>query len=188
MIDIWHYPKKDDAKLRKAILGEYFGDEKFKLLKSERGQPYAKSRSGILSFSVTHTKQDCFLAVSTRGLPVGIDAELKSRKVNGPAILRRYGSPKEIKKFNALKGAKSKNTFALKAWILKEAVSKVFGIGIIGIQSSMFRAVDLTTASKVNGFFNLETEGEPIKLYYEWIKHAQTIVVVVTVSPGVSES
>lgn len=183
MIDIWHYPKKDDAKLRREILTEYFGDEPFEILKTTRGQPYAKSQTGILSFSITHTAKDCFLAVSTRGLPVGVDAELKTRKVNGAAILRRYGSEKEQKKFASIKSQKNKNTFALKSWVLKEAVSKVFGIGIIGIQANLFRSIDLTLASKPSGIFELESDQGRIHLYYRWLKSPKYVVVVVSIRP-----
>ncbi|MCM0607335.1 MAG: 4'-phosphopantetheinyl transferase superfamily protein [Xanthomonadaceae bacterium] len=183
MIDIWHYPKKDDAKLRREILAEYFGDETFQMLKTERGQPYAKSKTGILSFSITHTATDCFLAVSTRGLPVGVDAELKTRKVKGEPILRRYGSVKEQKKYKSLKSVKDKNTFMLKSWVLKEAVSKVFGIGIIGIQARFFRSIDVTLASKNSGTFKIESDQGIITLYYRWLKSPQYVVVVVTIKP-----
>lgn len=178
MIDVWHYPKKVDAKLRREIIAEYFGGESFKMLKTKRGQPYAKSHTAVLSFSVTHTDTDCFLAVSTRSLPVGVDAELKSRKIQAESIMKRCGSQPELKKFSKMKSKRDRNTFALRSWVLKEAVCKMFGTGV---RTELFRTIDLSKALKQSGEFSLDSAQGPLQIQYKWLSHKKYWAIVVSI-------
>jgi len=119
MIDIWHYPLKDDRKLRARVLKVY------------RDIPH--------HFNVTHTDGLCWVAVSTSG-PVGIDAELKTRKLNARGVVKRYGHRNELKLIEKL-SHKKLLTFALRSWVLKEAIGKCCKVGV---QQKLFKSIDAT--------------------------------------------
>jgi len=89
---------------------------------TERGKPYFPEEK--LYFSVTHTKNYAFCALSDR--PVGIDAEELTRKIN-PAIAEKILSPGEFRQYEA---TADKNKALLTFWVLKEAEAKCTGEGI----------------------------------------------------------
>lgn len=91
---------------------------------ADRGKPYFVT--GNLHFSISHTKNHVFCALSDR--PVGLDAEEMDRKIDlrlGSKIL----SPSEKERCEA---AGDKQAALLKFWVLKEAAAKLSGEGLRG--------------------------------------------------------
>ena len=81
------YAKSDDAV--KKILRERFNIENAVIVRSESGKPYlSNARELSLFFSVSHTDETLFVAVSDQN--VGIDAELLSRKVEYAPIVGKF--------------------------------------------------------------------------------------------------
>lgn len=92
------------------------------IARTEKGKPYFSGEKH--HFSVTHTKNYAFCALSDR--PVGIDAEELTRKIN-PAIAEKILSPGEFRQYAS---AEDKNKALLTFWVLKEAEAKCTGEGI----------------------------------------------------------
>ena len=100
------------------------GKECPEILVTDRGKPYFAE--GTLHFSISHTKQFAFCALSEK--PVGIDAEEKDRKIS-LSLADKILSPAEQMRFAK---APDKREFLLKLWVLKEAAGKLTGEGING--------------------------------------------------------
>lgn len=94
------------------------------ILTGPRGKPYFAE--GNLHFSISHTKEFVFCALSER--PIGIDAEQADRNIN-IALADKILSPAEKARFDS---AQDKTAALLKLWVLKEAAGKLTGEGING--------------------------------------------------------
>ena len=79
---------------------------------------------GDLHFSITHTKNHVFCALSHR--KIGIDAEELTRVIN-PRLAEKLLSPQEREQYTA---ATDKNRALLTFWVLKEAAGKQTGEGL----------------------------------------------------------
>lgn len=79
-----------------------------------------------LHFSISHTKQHIFCAISDR--PIGIDAEELTRQVD-PRLAEKILSGAEYAQYAA---AADKNRALLTFWVLKEAAAKCTGRGLQG--------------------------------------------------------
>ena len=91
---------------------------------AERGKPYFVT--GGLHFSVSHTKNHVFCALSDR--PVGLDAEEMNRNID-LRLAEKILSEPEKKRFEA---AQDKRAALLRLWVLKEAAAKLTGEGLRG--------------------------------------------------------
>ncbi len=94
------------------------------ILVTERGKPCFSH--GNLHFSITHTKNHVFCALSEN--PVGIDAEELSRKVK-PRLAEKILSEGEFAQYLR---SDDKNRALLTFWVLKEARAKFLGTGLRG--------------------------------------------------------
>ena len=112
--------------LLKQMYEEATGEEMPEIGKSHRGKPYFLS--GDLHFSITHTKNTVFCALSDA--PVGIDAEELTRKVS-PSMAEKILSPNELAQYLALP-EEERNAALLRFWVLKEAEVKCSGLGLRG--------------------------------------------------------
>lgn len=91
---------------------------------TSRGKPYFPDSP--LHFSITHTPYHAFCALAE--VPVGIDAEERSRTVN-PRLAEKILSPGEQIRWRA---ADDPNEALLRLWVLKEAAVKLTGEGLKG--------------------------------------------------------
>ena len=91
---------------------------------TDRGKPYFPE--GDLHFSISHTKNYVFCALSDR--PIGIDAEEADRSID-LRLAEKILSPSEKAQYDA---SKDKRTALLTFWVLKEAQAKSTGIGLQG--------------------------------------------------------
>lgn len=112
--------------LLKQMYEEHTGEEMPPVEKMPRGKPYF--RDGSLHFSITHTKNTVFCALSD--VAVGIDAEELSRTV-APGLAEKILSPYEYGQYAAL-AEEDRNEALLKFWVLKEAEVKCSGLGLRG--------------------------------------------------------
>lgn len=112
--------------LLKSMYEELTGEEMPPVEKMPRGKPYF--RDGGLHFSITHTRNTVFCALSD--VPVGIDAEELSRAV-APGLAEKLLSPSEYEQYEAL-DEENRNEALLKFWVLKEAEVKCSGLGLRG--------------------------------------------------------
>ena len=92
---------------------------------AEGGKPYFADSS--LHFSISHTKEHAFCALSDR--PIGIDAEEKDRPIN-LKLAEKILSAGEMERFLS---ATDKRSALLKLWVLKEASVKLTGAGLRGL-------------------------------------------------------
>ena len=102
------------------ILRKKFNIAEFEIERNENGKPFLKlpSKSNIpLFFSVSHTKDAYFIAVSNEN--VGIDAELLKRLVNYAPVLSRFSQVEQEE-------IRTSEDF-LKLWTIKESVIKWLG-------------------------------------------------------------
>ncbi len=89
MIDLFYTSREkisDTESALKKILSKYYGIERAVILRNEHGKPFLQD--GNLFFSVSHTKKLFFVAVAP--FPVGLDTELKNRKVEFLSIAKKY--------------------------------------------------------------------------------------------------
>ena len=100
------------------------GREMPSIFRERRGKP--RFSEGALHFSVTHTKNHVFVALSDR--PIGIDAEEKDRPIR-PELAEKILSPAEKGRYAA---AQDRREALLKLWVLKEAWVKYTGEGLRG--------------------------------------------------------
>lgn len=113
--------------LLKQMYEAHTGEEMPEIGKMHRGKPYFLS--GDLHFSITHTRNTVFCALSDA--PVGIDAEELTRKVS-PSMAEKILSPGELAQYQALEDEEEKNLALLRFWVLKEAEVKCSGLGLRG--------------------------------------------------------
>ena len=91
---------------------------------ADRGKPYFVSEN--LHFSISHTKNHVFCALSDR--PVGLDAEEMDRDVN-LRLAEKILSPSETVRWEA---SADRRAALLRLWVLKEAAVKLSGEGLKG--------------------------------------------------------
>ena len=91
---------------------------------ADRGKPYFVA--GNLHFSISHTKNHVFCALSDR--PLGLDAEEMDRDVN-LRLAEKILSESERVRWEA---AADKRAALLRLWVLKEAAAKLSGEGLKG--------------------------------------------------------
>ena len=96
----------------------------FASLLTEISKPYFIDKS--LHFSISHTKQMAFCALSEK--PVGIDAEPLDRSLD-LRLADKILSPSERIFYDA---ARDKQQTLLRFWVLKEAAAKLTGEGLRG--------------------------------------------------------
>lgn len=88
---------------------------------TDRGKPYFED--SCLHFSITHSKNHVFCAVSSKN--IGIDAEETDRSID-LRLARRILSPNEMARF--LASADRRDTL-LRLWVQKESYAKCTGRG-----------------------------------------------------------
>ena len=81
------YPTSEHA--IKRVLTEYFALPNAKIIRNENGKPYLENGKSLF-FSITHTAERLFIAVSDEN--VGIDAENLSRSVDFLPIVKKFSS------------------------------------------------------------------------------------------------
>ncbi len=91
---------------------------------TERGKPYFSD--GSLHFSISHTKNHVFLALSPEN--IAIDAEEADRRMN-PRLAGKILSPGELARYRA---SAEPGRALLALWVLKEAAAKYTGLGLTG--------------------------------------------------------
>ena len=107
-----------------ALLQELYGGPLPEIRRTERGKPYFVDSP--LHFSVSHTKNHVFCALSDR--PVGIDAEELDRDIR-LELAEKILSPMELVQFRQ---AENPRLALLTFWVLKEAAAKCSGEGLRG--------------------------------------------------------
>jgi phosphopantetheinyl transferase len=108
------------SELLSFILRKKFNITEFEIERNENGKPFLKLPSTLnisLFFSVSHTKDAYFIAISNEN--VGIDAELLNRSVNYMPILSRFSQAEREE-------IRTTEDF-LKLWTIKESVIKWLG-------------------------------------------------------------
>ena len=113
--------------LLRQMYEAHTGEEMPDIGTMHRGKPYFLT--GDLHFSITHTKNTVFCALSDS--PVGIDAEELTRKVS-PSMAEKILSPDELAQYQALEDPEEQNLALLRFWVLKEAEVKCSGLGLRG--------------------------------------------------------
>lgn len=131
-----------DEKIRRALcryLGDAADSQEISIFRDRYGKPRTDGRSEI-EFSVTHTGKWWICAVGeAEDGPLGIDAELRSRRVRRPVTMaERFFSPAEarlIREMSEKDGSRETTETAelfLKIWVRKEAYLKYTGRGLGG--------------------------------------------------------
>ena len=111
---------RDGHEAGRALLAELLGEVP-EIAVTDRGKPYFPGNS--LHFSVSHTKNHAFCAVSEHN--IGIDAEETDRDIDF-RIARRFLSENEKARFQ--KAADPRDAL-LRLWVLKESCAKMTGRG-----------------------------------------------------------
>lgn len=142
----------DDA-LRK-ILVEFYQVENPVVLRSPSGKPYVENAP---HFSVTHTKQRLYVAVSSQ--PVGLDAESLQRNGNFQTILKKFPDIEQEEIVN-------REAF-LTHWVAKESAVKYLG-GTL--------AKDLSKLAFLNG--RLFFENHPLPVMATLLHHENHLLCV----------
>ncbi len=106
----------------RELLAKLCGGQLPEICYTDRGKPYFADKS--LHFSISHTKNHVFCAVSHRN--IGIDAEEADRKVR-LSLADAQLSPTEKARFDA---AEDKSAALLRLWVLKESYAKLTGRGL----------------------------------------------------------
>ncbi len=99
------------------ILRVYFNLEKTVIDKTENGKPFLLNPKARLSFSVSHTREKLFIALSDEN--VGVDAEMESRCVNYPLLVKKFPVEERAEISDA--------TDFLRRWTVKESAIKWLG-------------------------------------------------------------
>lgn len=109
----------------RALLAQAYrkktGQDCPQILTTDRGKPFFPGSN--LHFSISHTKNHAFCALSDR--PVGIDAEEMDRSIS-LKLAEKILSPSEQARFDGTREA------LLRFWVLKEAAAKLSGEGLKG--------------------------------------------------------
>ena len=154
--------------LLKAMYEELTGEEMPDIAKMPRGKPYFLT--GDLHFSITHTKNTVFCALSD--VPVGIDAEDLTRKVN-PSLAAKILSPAEFAQYEALEDAQAKNQALLRFWVLKEAEVKCSGLGLRGYPNHTDFSLDDPRVQEMDGCLVAVICQEDAVIHHEGSKKPQ---------------
>jgi phosphopantetheinyl transferase len=102
--------------------------------KTAEGQPRIVDGPININFSVSHT--DTIVAVATATtLPVGVDVESLEQNVDG-RVVADFSVPSELNELSAL-SPPCKNREFLRLWTLKEAYTKMIGLGLSADFSSI---------------------------------------------------
>ncbi len=101
----------------KQLLQTRFGQSDPQIARSENGKPYLKNGNTPLFFSVSHTADRLYIAVSDEN--VGIDAERATRQVDYAPILKRFSAEERAE-------ISSSSDF-LVHWTVKESAVKWLG-------------------------------------------------------------
>ena len=134
--------------LLKSMYEELTGEPMPQIGKMPRGKPYFLT--GDLHFSITHTRQTVFCALSD--VPVGIDAEELTRQVN-PSLAEKILSPGEYAQYAALKTDEERNLALLRFWVLKEADVKCSGLGLRGYPNHTDFSLDDPRVVEMDGCY-----------------------------------
>ena len=110
--------------LLKEMVERFTGAPMPEIRLSERGKPYFAQ--GELQFSISHTKDHVFCALSDR--TIGMDAEELGRDIS-LNLARKILSPGELAQYEE---AEDKRIALLTFWVLKEAQAKCDGTGLQG--------------------------------------------------------
>ncbi len=102
--------------------------DSFRFQTSPGGRPFVSKPEVAIDFNLTHTEGAACLIV-TSGLPCGIDAECRERRVGIEPLARRCFSDSERAALDKFSGAERLTRF-LEIWTLKEAYSKALGYGM----------------------------------------------------------
>lgn len=115
------------------------------ILIADRGKPYFAA--GNLHFSISHTKNFVFCALSDR--PIGIDAEETDRDID-LRLAEKILSPTEKVQYDE---AEDKRTALLTFWVLKEAYAKYTGAGLQGYPNKTDFQLDDPRIQKIDKCF-----------------------------------
>jgi 4'-phosphopantetheinyl transferase len=113
----------------RTILARYLGREPkdIPLIKTEHGKPTCRDRAD-LSFSLAHAQGAVLIAV-TIGCEVGVDVEQVRPMPDATDLVRRYFSPREMRRFLATEEPERDRAF-FRLWTRKEAYLKALGLGL----------------------------------------------------------
>ena len=112
----------DGHKAGLALLERLYGKPLPEIRRTKLGKPYFVDCP--LHFSISHTKNYVFVALSDR--PIGIDAEELDRDIK-LSLAEKFLSPGEYVQYE---NAQDKRLALLKFWVLKEAAGKCTGEGL----------------------------------------------------------
>ena len=112
---------------------------------AERGKPCFAE--GPWHFSISHTKEHVFCALSTR--PVGLDAEETDRQINLRLADKILSEPERIR----FEAAADKPAALLKLWVLKEASVKLTGEGLRGYPNHTDFSPDDPRVTEIDGCY-----------------------------------
>ena len=129
------------ARMYREITGENCPE----IAVTQRGKPYFVE--GPWHFSISHTKNHVFCALSTR--PVGLDAEEMDREINLRLAEKILSEPEWIR----LEAAADKRAALLKLWVLKEASVKLTGEGLRGYPNQTDFSPDDPRVTELNGCY-----------------------------------
>ena len=112
---------RDGHELGRQLLAQLV-DPMPEIAVTERGKPYFVT--GDLHFSISHTKNHVFCAVSHRN--IGIDAEECDRPVR-ESLVKKVLSPSEYARWEQ---SSDRQGAFLRLWVLKESYAKLTGRGL----------------------------------------------------------
>lgn len=112
---------RDGHEVGRELLCKLVGDLP-EIRRSPQGKPYFADSD--LHFSISHSKNHAFCAVSTSN--IGIDAEEMDRKTN-PRLAKKILSGTEMARFQA---SEDPRDALLRLWVLKESFAKLTGRGL----------------------------------------------------------
>lgn len=131
-VDLWLIKKNrlsdfsDTKKIYTKILDKYIQINPNSITYNEYGKPMISHDHGLF-FNISHTS-DLLLVAVTHECQIGIDVELKSRKIIQPLLLaKKFFHPNEITMLQ------TSNKFLrdfISLWVIKEAYVKMKGHGI----------------------------------------------------------
>ena len=113
---------KDAHQAALALLEKLCGSPLPEIRRTKLGKPFFADCP--LHFSISHTKNYVFVAVSDR--PIGIDAEETDRDID----LRLAKKILSANEFSQFEKAEDQRIALLKFWVLKEAAGKCAGEGL----------------------------------------------------------
>ena len=108
--------------------------------KQPNGKPELANNAHNIRFNLSHNDQLIVLAVCVND-EIGCDIESPNRKVNIPAITRRFFAPQEQQLLSQLPEQLQQQQF-FEIWTLKEAFVKATGLGIaLGLDRFYFQTL-----------------------------------------------